>query len=165
MISLPDGELTTIRVDPANAYSKPITPKESTSLLESEYETDIAKGRVPDLKNLCQDLFNALFAEGSSLAPSDFIPVLSRSLTLDKEATANFLSGSKRKYVMVDDPLVKIVLIKWKPGKVSSKHGHPGGGGVIKVLKGSLEEKRFDPQSPQRLTSPLNLSHRSDCPD
>ena len=48
---------------------------------------------------------------------------------------------------------IKIVLIHWAPGKYSRKHPHPGSGGVIKVLKGSLEEKRYHRDEPRKLLS------------
>ena len=41
---------------------------------------------------------------------------------------------------------LKMLLIYWKANQTSSVHGHPGGGGLIKVLSGSLEESRYDPE-------------------
>jgi len=46
---------------------------------------------------------------------------------------------------------VKLVMIYWREGQQSSVHGHPGGGGLIKVLSGCLEETRYEPGSDDKV--------------
>lgn len=46
---------------------------------------------------------------------------------------------------------VKMLLIYWNGKQTSSVHGHPGGGGLIKVLSGSLEEIRFEPDMTEKV--------------
>ncbi len=53
--------------------------------------------------------------------------------------------------IIYQDPALSLVLIPWEGGKKSSKHGHPGTGGLIKVLTGSLRETRFDPVDTDRM--------------
>ena len=43
---------------------------------------------------------------------------------------------------------IKLILIYWEGLKSSTVHGHPGGGGLVKVLSGRLRETRFDPDDP-----------------
>ncbi len=45
----------------------------------------------------------------------------------------------------------KLLLIRWDKGKKSKIHGHPQGGGLIKVLSGALLESRFDSGNPQKM--------------
>ena len=56
-------------------------------------------------------------------------------------------------HVIADNDILKVVLIPWQCGKISSIHGHPNGGGVFKVLQGSLEEMRYTSDSSPQLLS------------
>ena len=138
-------------IDPSKEYVTNRNQRVTSRLLTSKYALDIRKGLVPDLRELCEQLFGALFAPAATRTPVDFIPVLKNEVKMDKTSLHQFIQGEKNSYVMVDDPLIKILLIKWLPGESTKKHGHAGGGGVIKVLKGSLEEKRFDTRMPNKL--------------
>ena len=55
-----------------------------------------------------------------------------------------------RTRILYQDQRFKLVLIYWKPFQKSKKHGHPPGGGVMKLLTGHLHETRFDPENPER---------------
>ena len=46
---------------------------------------------------------------------------------------------------------IKLSLIYWKARQESSLHGHPGGGGLIKVIKGSLHETRYNPNNEEKV--------------
>jgi hypothetical protein len=52
---------------------------------------------------------------------------------------------------------VKMKLIYWKGRQASSVHGHPGGGGLIKVLAGRLEETRYAPVAPDDVIDTCRL--------
>ena len=54
--------------------------------------------------------------------------------------------GQLKNTILHQDKHLKMILICWKPGQKSSKHGHPAGGGLIRVLSGQLFEIRFDPK-------------------
>ena len=70
-------------------------------------------------------------------------------------AFKRFINGQQQSYVLVQNELIKVILIRWKPGEFSKVHGHPNGGGVFKVLQGRLEEKRY---APGTTTRPLAIS-------
>jgi predicted metal-dependent enzyme (double-stranded beta helix superfamily) len=54
-------------------------------------------------------------------------------------------NGQLKNTILHEDEHLKMLLICWRPGQKSSKHGHPAGGGLIRVLSGQLSETRFDP--------------------
>jgi len=47
--------------------------------------------------------------------------------------------------ILYQSEQLKMSLIYWKGKQTSSVHGHPGGGGLVKVLSGVLDETRYDP--------------------
>ena len=49
--------------------------------------------------------------------------------------------------ILIQNEQIKVVLIYWDAYKKSKKHGHPEGGGLIKLLSGNLIETRFDPEN------------------
>lgn len=49
--------------------------------------------------------------------------------------------------ILMQNEQVKVVLIYWDAYKKSKKHGHPEGGGLMKLLSGNLIETRFDPEN------------------
>jgi len=49
--------------------------------------------------------------------------------------------------VLFQNEQIKLVLIYWDCFKKSKKHGHPEGGGLMKLLAGNLIETRFDPEN------------------
>ena len=53
--------------------------------------------------------------------------------------------------MLVQNEQVKIIAIRWEPGQMSDIHGHVIGGGLIKVMHGEIEEKRYSADSEQRL--------------
>jgi len=54
-------------------------------------------------------------------------------------------NGKTENTILFQDEQVKLVLIYWDAFQKSKKHGHPEGGGLIKILSGNLVETRFDP--------------------
>ncbi len=53
--------------------------------------------------------------------------------------------------VLFHDDHLKMILIFWKGFQKSKKHGHPPGGGLMRVLSGNLFETRFDPFAPEKV--------------
>jgi predicted metal-dependent enzyme (double-stranded beta helix superfamily) len=72
---------------------------------------------------------------------------------IDKIQLQHFIKNRETRHVLVENKLITIVLIHWKPGKVSGIHGHPKGGCVFKVLQGKLEELRYSADASQKLLS------------
>ena len=143
--------------DMETALLSPVRYRGSSRLLTPKAEEGIKNGSIPNLKKTCENLFNALFVKNTSYTPLQFIDVLQRHIELNQEEIQNFISSTDQSCVLVQDPIVKIVLIHWKPGKKSSIHPHYGKGGVFKILQGSLEEKRYDSKRPWRLISHSTL--------
>ncbi len=53
--------------------------------------------------------------------------------------------------ILIQNDQVKLSLIFWDSFQKSKKHGHPQGGGLMKVLAGNLTETRFDPEYPNQV--------------
>lgn len=81
----------------------------------------------------------------------DFVPSLQ---TININSIDPFLNQQTDSRVLIDNSEIKIVLILWYPGKLTSIHGHPKGGCAFKVLHGHLKEMRYtaDDDRPQLLS-------------
>lgn len=112
-------------------------------LLTREAIDEIARGSIPDMTRVCFDLFDTFLQPDAPYAAFQFIPVLKALNAIDRAAAKRFMKNPVTRHVLVDNALLKVVLIHWEPGVYSGIHGHPKGGCVFKVLKGSLEEKRY----------------------
>ena len=111
-------------------------------------------GNIPNLLNTCQDLFNSIFKQGiTSSSALQFVPVLNEMEAIEKAEIEIFLKNPQKNHVLVENEFLKIVLIHWLPGKISSIHGHPKGGGVFKVISGSIEELRYTTENAPKLLS------------
>jgi predicted metal-dependent enzyme (double-stranded beta helix superfamily) len=69
----------------------------------------------------------------------------------DWKKVLNTNDGKPVNTILLEDDCIKLLLIYWAPGQRSSKHGHPPGGGIIKLLSGSLKETLFDPKAPEQI--------------
>ena len=133
----------------ANAYPEPELRR--YSLLTEEAAAETAAGRIPDLETVCNDLYHTFLLHDAPWTALQFVPVLNKLTGLDPLDAERFLENPKTNHVLVRHALLKVVLIHWKPGSISSIHGHPKGGCVFRVLQGSLVEKRYSPDDTQRL--------------
>lgn len=124
---------------------------ERSSFLNEEAMFEMTQGSIPNLENVCRDLYSTFLQPGATYSAMQFIPILKKLGPLNAGAVERFLVNPKTNHVLVQHALIKVVLIHWTPGKVSSVHGHPQGGCVFKVLQGRLEEKRYSPDEAQQL--------------
>lgn len=53
--------------------------------------------------------------------------------------------------ILLRDERIKMVLVHWHGFQKTQKHGHPEGGGLFKILTGTLKETRFDPDDADRV--------------
>lgn len=53
--------------------------------------------------------------------------------------------------ILLENEHIKLLIIRWGGFQKTNKHGHPGGGGALKVLSGILLETRFDPIDTDRM--------------
>ncbi|MCB0793343.1 MAG: cysteine dioxygenase family protein [Flavobacteriales bacterium] len=98
---------------------------------------------TPSLELLCY----RLQVKAMTAAPEDtatcFQAILDQAERLSRSAWDHLADQPKHRQVLVDNPYLKVVLIQWEAGESCAVHGHPSGGGLIKVLQGTLEESRF----------------------
>jgi len=141
-------------------FAEPLFPaweRQANDLLTDEALTEIAQGGIPDLRRVCFDLYNTFSKPADTYSAVQFIPVLKQLGPFDSIEAKRFIQNPTTKHVLVHNPLLKVVLLHWKPGTFSNIHGHPAGGCVFKVLKGRLREKRYTPDAAQRLLSVSTL--------
>ena len=104
---------------------------------------DMSTGRIPDFESLYHSLSEMTISEGAPLSAIQFLPVL-RAFTLkDETEIKNFINNPETNHVIVQNDLIKVVLIRWNPGDECNIHGHAERGCVFKVLEGKIAEKRF----------------------
>ncbi len=127
-----------------------ITPE---NLLTTDAYISMAAGLIPDLWKVCHNLFQTFFINQAPFSAVQFIPVLENLHAIDGEEVIRFIKNRETRHILVENELMKVVLIHWKPGKVSAIHGHPKGGCAFKVLQGKLEELRYSADSSQKLLS------------
>ncbi|QGY45194.1 hypothetical protein GM418_16390 [Maribellus comscasis] len=123
------------------------------NLLTHDAYLQMAAGLIPDLWNICRDLYNTFFENHTVYSALQFIPVMQQINSFKKDQLQRFLKNRETRHVLVNNDFLKVVLIHWKPGKVSPIHGHPQGGCMFKVLHGKLEELRYTADESQRLLS------------
>lgn len=134
----------------------PAWERQADGMLTDEALTEIAQGGIPDLRRVCLDLYNTFLEPAHTYSAVQFIPIL-KQWEVDPSALRRFIQNPQTRHVLVNNALLKAVLIHWKPGTFSNVHGHPAGGCVFKVLKGRLQEKRYTPDASQQLISVSTL--------
>ena len=123
-------------------------------LIKEDALSQMIFGELPDISQVCYDLYRTFFKKESTNSALQFIPELRGMAALQNMEIERFLNNPQTNHVLIQNGLLKVVLIRWEPGKISSIHGHPAGGCVFKVLEGSVEELRYTTnESPQLLSS------------
>lgn len=97
----------------------------------------------------------------------DLRPILEQAAAIRVRAWDFLADTPEGKYVLADNTYLKVVLIRWEPGAISSRHYHPNGGGLITVLEGSIQEDRYlnDTQATpfeQRIRTRRSISYIDD---
>lgn len=142
--------ISSLRSKPRGIYGAPKSDTRSFKLLTDEAAAEMSRGTIPNLEQVCRDLYHTLLIHHTPYTALQFIPVLKKLTALHREEAEQFLKNPTTNHVLMQNDWLKVVLIHWKPGKVSSIHGHPSGGCVFKVLQGCLEEKRYSPDDSQQ---------------
>ncbi len=133
----------------------PAWEKKVNHLLTEEALTEMERGGIPDLRQACFDLYRTLLKTTGAYSAAQLIPVLKQLEAFDSSEAKQFIQNPATRHILVNNPLLKVVLIHWKPGTFSRIHGHPAGGCGFKVLRGRLREKRYATDGSQR---PLSVS-------
>lgn len=104
--------------------------------------------RVPGIRSRSlEDISYHLMVKAMTAPPNStaliFLPIMERTAAFGAEQWAHVARNHAGREVLVDNDHLKVVLIRWEPGVLSAIHGHPQGGGVIKVLQGAIAEARY----------------------
>jgi predicted metal-dependent enzyme (double-stranded beta helix superfamily) len=125
-------------------------PQKSTDLVKGHKDLltpkalyQMSLGMLPDLWATCHELYSTFFDKNASNTAMQFVPILRDMITIKNMEIERFIKHPESNHVLIQNDLLKVVLIHWQPGKCSDIHGHPAGGCVFKVLHGSIEEKRY----------------------
>ena len=137
-----------------------VEQERSVQLLKDDAERGMLNGTIPNLRMVCYDLLKTFTVRNYPFNALQFVSEL-RNARISEDELRRFLQNKTTNHVLVENSLIKIVLIHWKPGMVSSIHGHPDGGCVFKVLKGRVKEKRYTPDSKQKLLSTSSIEEGS----
>ena len=124
------------------------------SLPSTQGGYQITEEQIPDLSEICHKLFTTSIRNaGTGFNALQFVPILNEMKPIEQSEIDILIKNSKTNYVLIENQFLKIVLIHWLPGKIGSIHGHPKGGGISKVLYGSLEELRYTSDASPKLLS------------
>ena len=121
-------------------------PDNSVSLLD--------QANIPDMSEICTELSaRAISNIGIAHNALQFVLDLNEMEQLKQSEIDLFIKNPQTNHVLIENEFLKIVLIHWLPGSISSIHGHPKGGGVFKVISGSIEELRYTTDAKPKLLS------------
>ena len=134
---------------------RPVTPTDVDNLLSDAAKEAISNGSIPDLRDLCHDL-HTIFRQTGWQNILMAAPILRALATPDSASLERFEANPETRHVLIDNEQMKVVLIHWVPGAVSSLHGHPKGGCLFKVLKGTVEELRCAAEGSHQLYARSN---------
>ena len=126
----------------------------SFAFLSSETRKDIASGALPNLEKICFSLVDTFQVNNYPFKAVQFLDVL-KNFELTKQEINQLVKHNSKKHVLIENQLLKVVLILWESNDTTSIHGHHAAGCVFKVLKGNLVETRYSPDS---LLTPLATS-------
>ncbi len=96
------------------------------------------------LEHLIQQL-NSKVENNDRVNVFEFFPLLKNYSSEDWKAALEVDNGHPKTTVLFQDEQLKVILIYWDSFQKSKKHGHQNGGGLIKVLSGTVIESLFDP--------------------
>ena len=139
-----------------NGFSKTIYHQaqldiEQDRLLTNKSLIEIELNQIPDLRNTCKALYNTFFENEAPYTALQFTSILGNLKPFSQWDIEKIKKSPEGSHVLVQNELLKVVLIHWHPGKTSNIHGHPAGGGVFKVLYGSIEEWRYTTNASPKL--------------
>ncbi|MEZ5043665.1 MAG: cysteine dioxygenase family protein [Saprospiraceae bacterium] len=99
-------------------------------------------------------LIQALVTQFETQKTKNVLEVESLFTSYNNDDWRNFMTKEDGKFkntILFQNQQFKLILIHWDGKQKSKKHGHPQGGGLIKVLSGTLSETRFDPKDKEKV--------------
>ena len=91
--------------------------------------TDIIFQDVPELIHIVLELESTFHKSTAPYNALQFIPTLKKFDLQDKGLKIRKVENAINRHVLINNHLLKVVLIYWNPGDMSSVHGHPAGSG------------------------------------
>ncbi len=155
-IFLNKARVSYTRFRPGKETTQPSNTRKP-SFLAPELQEDIRDGKFPDLEKVCNNLINTFRANNFPFKATQFLEVLNQ-VQLTPTEVKLLLNHPAKRHVLVENDLIKIVLIHWTTNACAPVHGHPEGGCAFKVLSGRLVEKRYSPDN--KLTLLANSKYR-----
>jgi hypothetical protein len=129
----------------------PVFELNQKTLLTESSSTDMLLGNIPDLYPICVKLLDTFLLSNPPYSALQFIPILHKVRPLSDAEVKRLSMHSDSRHVLIDNNLLKIVLIHWRPGDSLDLHGHHKQECVITVLNGSLEVQRYSTSKKQIL--------------
>lgn len=123
---------------------------QETLLTDSAF-MDILMGRIPDLYPICVELLDTFLKSSLPYSALQFVPVLNKMPSFKSIELKILLEHPETRHVLIDNELLKIILILWQPGEQTDIHGHPKDGCVFRVLNGCVDELRYSTERKQNL--------------
>ena len=111
-------------------------------LISENIKEKMESGILPDFSSICRELYDSFYQDNASLNALQFASILG-NFQLSEEEIAKVIAEPETNHILIENALLKVVLIKWPAGRRSSVHGHAKGGCMFKVLNGKLVEDRF----------------------
>lgn len=138
---------------------QPETYQQESSVLTDAAWLAIWSQEIPDLTEFCQALHYKTLERPGHTSALDFTRAFT-GIQLENTVIEKLKTRPSQSYVLVDNDKLKVSLILWKPGKISSIHGHPKGGCLFKVLHGSLIETRYSTDAIPQVQSIAKLDEK-----
>ncbi len=99
--------------------------------------------QFPAFEELCDDLLAVATSGRPHLTALDFMATFNSFPDPSDAQLQELLAAQASRHILIDNESLRVVVIRWVPGMVSEIHPHPAGGGIYKVLLGSVEELRY----------------------
>ncbi len=121
------------------------SPAEIESSLNRQSLNDMWSGQIPNLWDSCQVFINLINKPERLFSAIQFITAFNQIPVFNKSEINRYLNNKDMRHVLISNKFFELILIHWKPGKVSEIHGHSGKSCLFKVLYGRLEEVFYSP--------------------
>jgi len=107
------------------------------------------------LSNICYRLMIKAISAPLNSTAQNFEPIMDGTGTINPIEWKFLAKEPQKKKVLVDNRFLKVIIFHWAPGDETEIHGHPKGSCLIKVLKGKVQELRYNPNDQKFLTEKI----------
>jgi hypothetical protein len=129
----------------------PVFELNERTLLTESASVDILLGKIPDLYSFCVKLLDTFLHSNLPYSVLQFVPILKEMRPLSDVELKRLVEHTESKHILINNDLLKVVLVVWKPEDNSENYGHLKERCVFRVLNGSVEEQRYASSKKQKL--------------